>query len=65
MPRLLSAELMEGSGEGGGVSEGLFGAPLKVMSISTNSRSCGKEIRSSLNIKYINFNLIKKRQVLI
>ena len=37
--RLLSKETREGSGEGGGVSEGVLGAPLKAMSISTNARS--------------------------
>lgn len=37
--RLLSKETREGSGEGGGVSEGLLGTPLKAMSISTNARS--------------------------
>lgn len=38
--RWRSTELTEGEGEGGGVSDGLLGAPLNVRSISTNSLSC-------------------------
>ena len=37
----LSTDTREGSGDGGGVSEGLVGSPLKIMSISKNSLSCG------------------------
>lgn len=44
-----SSDVREGSGEGGGVSEGLLGAPLNAISNSTNSRSCKTTPYSNLS----------------